>query len=125
FGTPPMRLTAASPANDSAEPAAAAVADVGKISLLMGLPLADLLLEAMLHHPHDAATVAVQQINARIVPTMQLVQTPPDTSPPQPGEGLMILSHPLRAENQEVGSLHLLMPRADEETAVRHFLAQL
>src|SRR5439155_8638820 len=51
--------------------------------------------------------------------------TAPDGSPSQPGEGRMILSHPLRAENQEVGSLHLLMPRDDEETAARHFLAQL
>jgi hypothetical protein len=42
------------------------------VALLMGLPLAELLLEAMLQHPHDTPNAAVKRINERIGPTMQL-----------------------------------------------------
>jgi GGDEF domain-containing protein len=130
FGTPPMRLMPVlpqqpSPADGTTTESPAPVVEPGKISLLMGLPLADVLLDAMLHHPHDAPAVAVRQINARIGPTMQLVHTKSTLPAPQTGEGMMILSHAVRADNQEVGGLHLLLPRDEEETAARHFLAQL
>jgi GGDEF domain-containing protein len=129
FGTPPLRLTPApaqSPSHDTtATSDAPAVAEPGKIALLMGLPLADVLLEALWHHPNAAPAEALRQINARIGPTMKLVQAKTGEAAPLPTEGLMVLSHVVRAENQDAGSLHLILPRDEEESAARHVLAQL
>jgi GGDEF domain-containing protein len=125
FGTPPLRLTSGSAQPATEAKPAIAPTEPGKISLLMGLPLADLLIDAMLHHPHNSAGVAVQQINTRIGPTMQLVHSPNSSPTPEAREGMMVLSHAVRADQQEFGHLHLIMPRDEEETAARHFLAQL
>lgn len=118
FGTPPMRL-----APTDSEPATSI--RPGKIELLSGLPQAELMLDAILQHPHDAARAAVSQINAHIGPAMQLVQTAPGASPPEVPEGQTLLSHATRAENRPAGSLHLIIPRDEDETSARHFLAQL
>ena len=121
FGAPPLRLTPA-PAAPETEPA---VAMPGKIDLVGGLPLADIVLDAMMHHPHEALRAVVTQINARIGPAMQLVRTAPNAQPPPASEGQTILSHAMRLDNHAAGTLHMMIPRDEDETSARHLLAQL
>jgi GGDEF domain-containing protein len=123
FGAPPLRLTPTPAPTDEVEPPPPV--SVGKIDLLRGLPLADVMLDALMHHPHDAPRAAVAQINARIGPGMQLVHASPGVAPPVIPEGTIALSHATRVDNQPTGTLHLILPRDEDETAARHLLAQL
>jgi len=129
LGAPSMRLTTTSPApsipagEGSADPLPAT--PPGKIALLMGLPLADILLDAMVQHPNDSTQRAVEQISAHVAPTMQLQLTPPADAMPQAPDGTIVLSHAIRSESRDVGSLHLITPRDEDESAARHFLSRL
>jgi GGDEF domain-containing protein len=135
FGTPPLRLAPASAdataaANDEGAPGATGTLDTappGRIALLGALPLAEIVLDAMLQHPHDAPEAAIKQINARVGPTVRLIRTKPQQSAPPLAEGMQILSHTLRHESAAGanGALHLILPRDEDETAARHALAQL
>ncbi|HVT87320.1 MAG TPA: GGDEF domain-containing protein [Tepidisphaeraceae bacterium] len=121
FGTPPMRL-AAEPASDGEQPTTIAPS---RIELLGGLPLAEILLDAMLHHPHDGSRAALNQLNARLGPATQLAFTSPSAVAPSVPEGQTILSHGVRCDQQPGGTLHLVIPRDEDQTTARHLLAQL
>jgi GGDEF domain-containing protein len=125
FGAPPLRLTPPPPPAEADEGEPAQPVSVGKIDLLRGLPLADVMLDALMHHPHEAPRAAVAQINARIGPGMQLVHTAPGAALPAVPEGTVLLSHATRVDNQPTGTLHLIIPRDEDETGARHLLAQL
>lgn len=121
FGTPPMRLT---PMQD--QEAAPPVQPLeGRLSLLRGIALAELLLDAVLHHPHSSTAAALEQINAQLGPTMRLEHVGPGKDEPDAPEGMALLSHQTRVDHRSTGMLHLLMPRDEDETAARHLLAQL
>jgi GGDEF domain-containing protein len=125
FGTTPLRIAPQSTEAEGAQDPLV-TAPPTKISLLMGLPLADLMLDAMLQHPHDTASAAVKRINAQIGPTMQLAYARPVNKPaPAAGEGSVALRHVVRVNNEDHASLYLILPRDEEESAARHFLAQL
>jgi GGDEF domain-containing protein len=124
FGAPaPLRVAPETREADSPDQPLA-VSQTSRVSLLMGLPLAEILLDAILQHPNNAPAAAIAQINSRIAPTMQL-SLANTTSTPQATEGMMILSHALRLEAHPQAHLHLAMPRDEDETAARQFLAQL
>src|SRR5258706_4306861 len=93
--------------------------------ILHGLPLADVVLDALLHHPADSPGAAVRRISEVIAPTMQLLYAPSGKPAPQVADGLLLLSHGLRAGNEEVGQLHLVLPLDDEAHSARHLLAQI
>jgi two-component system cell cycle response regulator len=128
FGTPPLRLAGAggearaqSPdlADDLVSPNAAADA-------LERLNSADLLLDAMLQHPHDAPSAAVSAMNARLPEALaRLVFVPPGQANPAVEEGRILLTHQLRHQQEEAGTLCLLIPTDQDESAARHALAQL
>ncbi|HTL30773.1 MAG TPA: diguanylate cyclase, partial [Tepidisphaeraceae bacterium] len=122
FGTPSLRVATETHEAESPDQPLA-VSQPSRVSLLMGLPLAEILLDAILQHPNNAPGAAVAQINSRIAPTMQLAIAA--TPNPQASEGLMVLSHALRSEDVPQGYLHLTMPRDEDETGARHFLSQL
>jgi GGDEF domain-containing protein len=123
FGTPPMKLAPA-PVDQGTEAPPEPL--TGRMSLLRGIPLAELLLDAVLHHPQSSTRAALEQLNAQLGPTMRLVFAPQSQRhPPDVPEGLVLLSHATRVENQATGTLHLLIPRDEDETAARHLLAQL
>ena len=127
FTSPPLRLTAATGAGTDAERATLeplAASPPSKIALLMGLPLAEILLDSLVQHPQNAPAAAIEQINARIAPVMQL-HLISSAAPPAAPEGHAVLSHAVRHDEQSQTSLHLVMPRDEDETAARHFLAQL
>jgi GGDEF domain-containing protein len=127
FGSPPLRLTTtpseAAVEADDGEPAV--VAPPSKMSLLMGLPVSDILLDSLVQQPHNAASAAVRRLDDHLGPTMQLTYGSPEQPAPPAPEGLLTLSHMVRANNEAIASLHLTMPRDEEESAARHFLAQL
>ncbi len=124
FGATPLRVAPETHENNESPDQPLAVSQPSRISLLMGLPLAEILLDAVLHHPNNAPAAAIAQINARIAPTMQLALAN-TVSTPQPTEGMMTLSHALRLEQNPQAHVHLTMPRDEDETGARHFLAQL
>jgi len=93
--------------------------------ILHGLPLADVVLDALLHHPSDAPNAAVRRISEVIAPTMQLTFAPNGKPAPDVGDDMLLLSHGLRAGNEEVGQLHLILPLDDQAHSARHLLAQI
>jgi len=124
FGTPPLRIGPASPESDvRAEPLVSS--PPGNVSLLMGLPLAEILLEAMLQHPHDTPAAAAKRINERLSPTMRLTYCAGKSDPSPAPDGSITLRHAVRMNSDDVASLCLTLPRDEEESAGRHFLAQL
>ena len=92
------------------------------------MPLSDVLLDALLLSPHDAPGGVISHINAHIAPTMRLIfaaADATDAAAPMPGEGAVTFSQSVRSADGDIGSLHLILPRDEDETAARHFLSQL
>jgi GGDEF domain-containing protein len=138
FGAPPLRLATGDARRehgngDGGAAVAAGAKEVGptvtspptKLSLLSGLPMAEILLEAALQHPHLAAANAVKRLDTAVGPTMQLRYLRPGQAVPAAPEGSVSLSHAVRVGAEDVATLHLTMPRDEEESAARHFLSQL
>ncbi len=76
LGTPPLRI-AGDEQSETNEPERTAPVEEsesasGVVSLLDQIPIADLLLDALLQHPHDSLGGAVQEINARLGPSLEL-----------------------------------------------------
>jgi GGDEF domain-containing protein len=95
------------------------------LAALEKLPLADLLLDALLQHPHDAPSAAVREISSRIGSAMLLRHTAAGVSAPEPLEGGQVISHELHGGGGGGGALHLLIPDSEDAAAARHALAQL
>lgn len=124
FGAPPMRLATgreSTPMVDEAPPRISEVA-----AALARLPLAEILLEAMLQHPHDAMTAAVEAMNAHLPQGIAclLLTKPKEAAPVPPTDG-GLSSQPLHHHNDELGALHLRTSSAEEDAAARHALAQV
>jgi GGDEF domain-containing protein len=126
FGTPPLRVAAEPPAagHDDPQPGLA-ISPPTRISLLSGLPLAEIVLDAILRNPHGGPAAAAAQINARIAPAMELHFVRAGADEPATPDGLVVLTHALRAGEKVIGSLQMMLPRDEDEAGVRHFLAQL
>jgi GGDEF domain-containing protein len=125
FGHTSMRL-----ADDAAEapsPATpdAAEAPAGPSSPFAAIPMADMVLDALLQSPHDPVTGALRLIGASLGSTMSLRQTKADAQPIQPPDGQAIHSHPLRSGNDVLSMLHLSAPDDLPADDARHFLAQV
>src|SRR4029079_9355215 len=81
------------------------------VGAIAGLPLAEIVLDAILQNPHGGPAAAVNQIAARISPAMQLHYVKEGASPPPPPEGSVVLSHAIRVGEVSVATLHLMLPR--------------
>lgn len=133
FGAVPLRIAPGSRAADDVRSEPLVSSPPSNIALLMGLPLAEILLDAMLLHPHDTPTAAVKRINERIGPAMQLSFRRDNVKPPTAPHGAIVLRHAVRVNNEDVASLCMTLAcdgerRGEgngEESAGRHFLAQL
>ncbi len=104
------------------------VVEPSSLSVLHGIPLADVLLDALQQSPHDAPGAAIQQINAHIAPRMKLAYTTAAMSTPPSEEGHTLLSHAVRSGPDEMGAIHLSLPGDppdEDEAAARHFVSQL
>jgi len=133
FGVPPMRLTPPQPAEveQSVEvPPIEFPALSTRLSQLDSLSIGEVMLDALLEHPNDAPAAALNQINAHIAPNMVISYIPKDSptvppaTPPAPPPSHLLLSLPVRSGDNDAGTLHLLMPRDEDEPAARHFLSQ-
>jgi PleD family two-component response regulator len=129
FGNPLLRVAPASKPVDTAEaesrPEIKVTEPPTSAEILHGLPLADIVLDALIQHPADAPGSAVRRISELIAPTMQLVFMPRGKPAPEVGDDVLLLSHGLRAGAEELGQLHLIAPHEDQDRAPRHFLAQI
>jgi two-component system cell cycle response regulator len=122
FGAPPLRLTIEK-VEENAE--GLPVSPTSKIGLLSGIPLTEIVLDAMLAHPQGGCVAAVNQINARIGPSMQLNYARAEEEQSDVPDGSVSLTHVVRVGGQDVGSLRLALPQDEEQSAGRHFLAQV
>jgi GGDEF domain-containing protein len=130
FGAPPMRVTTenpqgSGPAATGADDQLLAPSAPTKVSILAGLPLAEIVLDAILQNPQGGPAAAVEQINARIAPAMELHFVKVGGDEPAAPEGSIALTHAVRLHHDVAGSLHLMLPRDEEESGARHFLAQM
>ena len=129
FGVPQLRIAPTVDAPDAestcASPGAEPPPVSDRLGLLLGLPLADILLDALQSAPRNALAAAVHAIDQRIAPELRLTHAPPDAAPPPTGEGLLTLSHTVWIDKVERAVLHLSIRREDDPAAARHFLAQL
>jgi PleD family two-component response regulator len=123
FGQPSLRVAATQLETDGE--AGLDVAEPTKVSLLSGLPMADIVLDAILNNPQGGPAAAVKKINARLAPSMQLQYVKTGGEAPIPPDGSVALAHAVRANGENVATLHFILPRDEEESAARHFLAQL
>ena len=124
LGTPPLRLTE-SASEEGAVAETAEHPEPSSVASLFRLPLPELLLDAMVQHPHDAPNAAVKQINAHIAPTMELRLARPGEPAPALPEGRLLLSNEVRSGNEEAGTLHLLMSSGEDEAEARHALSHI
>jgi two-component system, cell cycle response regulator len=128
FGKPLMRIARpqAEPEQTAGSSESAAPVAPSLVSRLAELPLAEILLDAMLQHPADAVGAAVKEIHARIAPDLELSFTKSGQSLAL-GEtdGRTLLSHPLRQGEEGIGSLHLALPLDEDEAAARHALSEI
>ncbi|MBA3272285.1 MAG: GGDEF domain-containing protein, partial [Chthoniobacterales bacterium] len=127
FGAVPLRLTTDTAPDVTSDDASAplAASPPTKLSLLRGVPLAEIVLDAMIQHPQAGPCAAVRLINDQIGPTMRLIYLPVGKTPAPAPEGSIAVTHAVRVLSEDVAMLHLSLPRDEEESGARHFLAQL
>ena len=88
--------------------------------VLTGVPLAEVVLDALLSAPQDAPAAAVAAVNAHLAGAATLAYTAAGTAGPADA-----ISHAVRAGADELGTLHLSAPPDADDVAARHLLAQL
>jgi PleD family two-component response regulator len=123
FGQPRLRLARSADAPpEDAEPRRARS---DSVSPLLGLPLADILLDSLIHHPHNARAAAVVQINSRLGSALQLdCVNEGQALPAEPDDGNCI-THAIRAGSHAAGHLVLHLPKDEDHTAARHVLGEI
>jgi diguanylate cyclase (GGDEF)-like protein len=125
FGTPVMRA-APTKSDDSANHEEVKITRPPTAAdILQSLPLAELVLDALLQNPSDGPGAAVRRISELIAPTLQLHLIPRDKPAPPPVEGVACVAHALRAGSEELGQLCLMTPADEDAHASRHILAQI
>lgn len=129
LGTPPLRIAGNERSEAVGADAHAAPEEATRamdvMSLLDRIPIADLLLDALLQHPHDALAAAVQEISVRLGQPFELRHSPRAAAHPEAPADRRLLSHDLRLGAEPAGALHLLFDNQEDEASARHALAQL
>ncbi|HEX5241662.1 MAG TPA: GGDEF domain-containing protein [Tepidisphaeraceae bacterium] len=134
---PVMRIATAAPADAPPEvvppsaPAPTAVTEskapeqiVAPTHPLLSIAVEAVLLDALMRSPHDAPAFAIKTINAQIAPASLVFASPKDPAPT--ASNSIVYSQPLRAANEHLGSLHLILPEAKEEdSSLGEALAQI
>ena len=93
---------------------------------LQDLPIAELILSAMLEHPQRAIEQAIEAINHRLAPSMNLLFHSVSDPVPVAGDDRVVLCHPMRdGDAAHTHTLVLEALRPIDETAVQNSLAQL
>ncbi len=102
------------------------------LQALLDLPMADIVLGAMLEHPQRALQHAIDAINQRLGATMSVTfQHAEDEPLPMAGDGRVVLSHSLRDEDSSVVGrlvLEIRSPAGEQPTdelKAQHALVQI
>ena len=122
FSQPTLRLTSADSEDRSKGEDVAGAPGSQTAAMLARLPIADLALDALLAHPHDALVAALKQINEQLSPGLEMRFSTASQSAPEAPEGRVVVSQPLRSAGQEMSSLHLLAPADEDQAAIGHGL---
>jgi len=140
FGTPRLRLADGPPTADDVAEAAedAGAAPPHAADLFSTLPLTDVLLDALVQHPHDAAAAAVRAIHAHLAPRMALTYrragagarpgAGPGANAPEPPAARpdqVVLSQTVRSHGEEAGTLYMTIGADEDPGAARHALSQV
>jgi GGDEF domain-containing protein len=125
FGAPRLRLAEPAPVEGDETGAPAAAPPQPAADALSSVPVADVMLDALLQHPHDAATAAVRAIHAQIAPRMGLTFRRPGGEAPAAPEGKAVLSQLVRSHGEDAGTLYLTLGADDDHAAARHVLSQV
>lgn len=128
FGKPLMRIAPQAPEGQrsAAMPSEPATATPSLVSRLAELPLAEILLDAMLQHPADAVRAAAKEINSRVAPDLALSFVKAgQASVPDEGDGRTLVSHPVRQGEEQIGMLELTLPAGEDGPAARHALSNI
>jgi GGDEF domain-containing protein len=123
FGRPPLRLTLGGGADAPAE-AAPTPQSASAGPPLLETALAEIVLDALLQHPHDAVSTTLRKLNERLGPTARFAYKSGDPAT-HVANGHHVLAHPVRTGGDEVGTLSMAMPEPSDESASRHALSQL
>lgn len=97
----------------------------GGFPLIDALPVAEIVVDALLKHPGQAPAIVMREINDKLGPEIELAHAPPGRGAPQPSSGRVLLSHATRLHDQITGTLHLELPANQDQASARHLLAQL
>jgi two-component system cell cycle response regulator len=141
FGAPLMRLATQSgyneaegtergetvgeaPATNPDNAAGNGTADNGAAtSVLRTVPLADVMLEALVQHPGAGPAAAVKAINAIISPAFELLYQANGRDPLSVDHFSCVHSLPVRVGTESVAHVHLGAKAEGDEAAMRHFLS--
>jgi GGDEF domain-containing protein len=122
FGSMPMRLASDSLAVDGeTESDLPAMAE----SPFARVPLADVVLDALLQAPHDPVGSAVRQVAGVLGDSMSLKVMKADQAAPPPADGMMVHTHPVRLGGEVLSQLSLQVPENVPADDARHFLSQV
>jgi GGDEF domain-containing protein len=127
FGTPRLRLAPAAPSEESGPVEEEAGAKPQAAEPFSSVPLADILLDALVQHPHDATTAAVRAMQAHLGQRMALGYRRAGATTPEPAapEGQVMLAQTVRSHGEDAGTLYLALGRDEDPAAARHALAQV
>ena len=90
-----------------------------------GLPLAEVVLDALLSAPQDAAAVAAARVNEHLGPDATLAYTAGGAAAPVAGPAAIVHTHAVRVGTDDLGAVHLTVPAHADEAHARHLLAHL
>lgn len=125
ISSPPMRLRSGGAPDLHAPLAAPAAPASAAESLLAKLPLAELVLDAMLQHPADAVGGALRQLRLRLPPATELHYLPESAPVPAAAEGSLTLSRSVRGPGTAHHAIHLIQPKDQDAPVAMHFLSEL
>jgi len=120
LGAPALRIRRGAAPPPSASPAASAATP----SALAQVPLADIVLDALVNSPQDAVDAVLKRINAALPPTVRLTAAPASAAAPAANAGTWVVSHqPATGANGSYPmALHLSASADQDKTAAATFL---
>jgi GGDEF domain-containing protein len=123
FGTPRLRLAEAPPEEAGSAPEPAPPARAG--DAFSSVPVAEVLMDALLQQPHDAAGAAVRAIHAHLAPRMALSFRRAGGEPPPPAADQAVLAQAVRSHGEDAGTLFLTLGADEDQGSARHVLSQV
>jgi GGDEF domain-containing protein len=126
FGMPPLRIAGSSSEVGEDSPSEPRVESSEALSgRLLQLPLAELLLDAMLEHPAEAVESAVKAIAARVGPELNLAYAKSNQPAPIPAEGSKLFTTSVFSGTEAAGNLYLIVPAGEDDAAAHEAASEV